>query len=538
MGFRFIAVIGAFAILYGSLGIRLYNLQIRKGDFYAAKAASQILSRSLDPARGNIFMTDKNGAPIPVAVKKNYPFIYCVPEEMAKAGVDLAETAAKLEEAISVSADELMPKFEKPDDPFEELLKVASDEIASKVKGLDIPGVYVGEKPKRYYPYDAMASHILGFVSNDEGQYGIESYYDGKLSGVSGEASGDTFVAPEDGADIYLSIDQIIQARAEKILADAVSKFNAKGGLVIVSDPKTGEIKAMAGTPSFNPNDYGSAKMSDYMNPAVQGVYEPGSVFKLVTMAGALDSGAVTPSTTYVDQGSLTINGRTIQNWDHKAHGTLTMTEVIEQSINTGTVFASKKMGKDAFFSYIEKFGITKATGIDLPGEALGSAKSLVNGNDISYATASYGQGISVSPIRMLSAVNAIANKGIMMAPHIAKGDPKVEGSPISEDTAKKVTDMMVSAVKKNVLADIPGYSVAGKTGTAMVPDLVKGGYKDAYINTYVGFAPAYDPKFSILIRIDEPEGNPLAGASVVPAFKELAEFALSYYGIAPDKIR
>jgi cell division protein FtsI/penicillin-binding protein 2 len=538
MGFRFIAVVAVFTVLYGSLGIRFYNLQIRKGDFYAAKAASQILSRSLDPVRGNIFMADKNGTPIPVAVKKNYPFIYCVPEEMAKAGVDFAETAAKLEEAISVSADELMPKLDKPDDPFEELLKITSDEVASKVRDLNIPGVYVGEKPKRYYPYDAMASHILGFVSNDKGQYGIESYYDGRLSGVAGEATGDTFIAPKDGDDVYLSIDQIIQARAEKILADAVDKFNAKGGMVIVSDPKTGEIKAMAGVPSFNPNDYSLAKMSDYMNPAVQGVYEPGSVFKLVTMAGALDSGAVTPNTTYIDQGSLTINGRTIQNWDHKAHGTLTMTEVIEQSINTGTVFASKKMGKDSFLNYIEKFGFTKTTGIDLPGEAVGSAKSLVNGNDISYATASYGQGISVSPIRMLSAVNAIANRGIMMVPRITKGEPKVESNPISEETAKKITDMMVSAVKKNVLADISGYSIAGKTGTAMVPDLVKGGYKDAYINTYVGFAPAYDPEFSILIRIDEPEGNPLAGASVVPAFKELAEFTLSYYGIAPDKIR
>jgi len=538
MGFRFIAVIGIFAILYGSLGVRFFNLQIRKGDFYSAKAASQIISRSLDPARGNIFMTDKNGTPIPVAVKKDYPFVYAVPEEIAKAGIDLAETAAKLEEAISVAADEIASKLDKPDDPFEELLKLATDEVASKVRELNIPGVYVGDKPKRYYPYGEMAAHVLGFVSADKGQYGIESYYEEKLSGTAGEASGDTFVAPEDGSDVYLTIDQIIQARAEKVLADAVSKFNAKGGLVIISDPKTGEIKAMAGTPAFNPNDYGSAKMSDYMNPAVQGVYEPGSVFKLVTMAGAIDSGAVTPSTTYVDSGSLTINGRTIQNWDHKAHGTLTMTEVIEQSINTGTVFASKKMGKDSFLSYVEKFGFSAPTGIDLPGEAVGSVKSLVNGNDISYATASYGQGISVSPIRMLSAVNAIANKGVMMRPRITSGEAKVESAPVSEATAKTITDMMVSAVKKNVLADIAGYSVAGKTGTAMVPDLNKGGYKDAYINTYVGFAPAYDPKFSILIRIDEPEGNPLAGASVVPAFKELAEFAISYYGVAPDKMR
>jgi cell division protein FtsI/penicillin-binding protein 2 len=540
MGVRLFIVIAAFALLYGSLGVNFYIIQIQKGGFYSAKAASQILNNSLDPARGNIMMTDKNGSPIPVAVKKNYPFIYCSPEKMAKAGVDLAESASELEQIIGLSAEELMSKFNKPSDPYEELLKFAPDEISSKVKELGISGVYVGEKPKRYYPYNSMASHVLGFVLRDgeEGQYGIEAYYDDKLSGFAGEASGDVISYPKDGEDIYLTIDQIIQARAEKILIDAVNKFNAKGGMVIVSDPKTGEIKAMAGTPSFNPNDYGSAKMSDYINPTVQGVYEPGSVFKLVTMAGAIDSGSVTPETSYIDQGSLTIDGRTIQNWDHKAHGTLTMTQVIEQSINTGTVFASKKMGKDVFLDYAEKFGLTSATGIDLPGEAIGSIKSLINGNNISYATASYGQGISVSPVRMLAAVNAIANKGVMMSLRVTKGETKVERTPISEDTAKIITDMMVSAVNKNVLADIEGYSVAGKTGTAMVPDLVRGGYKDAYINTYVGFVPAYNPKFSILIRIDEPEGNPLAGASVVPAFKELAEFALSYYGVAPDKIR
>ncbi|MFA5052592.1 MAG: penicillin-binding protein 2 [Parcubacteria group bacterium] len=538
MGIRFIAVVTLFCLLYGSLGVRFFNLQIQKGDYYAAEAASRILNSSLDPARGNIMMTDKNGTPVPVAIKKNYPFIYCEPEKLAKAGTDLSETAARLEEVIKVPAEEIMQKLQKKDDPFEELLKIASDEVADKVRNLDIPGVKVGEKPKRYYPYASLAAHVLGFVANEVGQYGIESFYNEELTGVPGEASGDTFIVPKDGKDVYLTIDQTIQARAEKILADAVHKFNAKSGVVIVSDPKTGEIKAMAAVPTFDPNNYGSAKMSDYMNPAVQEVYEPGSVFKIVTMAGAIDSGSVTPETTYIDEGSLTINGRTIQNWDKKAHGTLTMTEVIEQSINTGTVFAVKKMGKNTFLDYAEKFGLTHTTGIDLPGEITGSIKSLINGNDISYATASYGQGISISPIRMLTAVNAIANRGVMMAPRITVGESKIESKPISEETAKKITDMMVSAVKKNVLADILGYSVAGKTGTALVPDLVKGGYKDAYINTYVGFAPAYDPKFSILIRIDEPEGNPLAGASVIPAFKELAEFTLSYYGVAPDKLK
>jgi cell division protein FtsI/penicillin-binding protein 2 len=538
MGFRFVAVVVLFSALYGSLAFRFYNLQIRKGDFYAAQAASQILGRSLDPARGNIFMMDKNNTPIPVAVKKDYPFVYCVPEEMAKAGIDLKETAFKIEDVLDIPAEDLIAKLDKPDDPFEELAKVIPEEKVSKVKELDIPGLYVGQKPKRYYPYNSMASHVLGFVSGDEGQYGIEAFYEGKLSGKAGEASGDSFVAPTDGQDVYLTIDQIIQARAEKIISDAVSQFNAKGGMIIVSNPKTGEIKAMAGSPSFDPNNYGSAKMSDYVNPNVQRIYEPGSVFKLITMAAAIDSGSVTPDTVYEDTGSLTINSRTIKNWDHKAYGRTTMTEVIEHSLNLGAAFAAKETGKEKFLSYIEKFGFDKATGIDLPGEVIGSIKPLINGRDINYATASYGQGISVSPIRMLTAVNSIANNGIMMAPRLTVGESREEGRPISAETAKTITNMMVSAVKINVLADIKGYDVAGKTGTAMVPDFDKGGYKDSYINTFIGFAPAYHPKFSILVRIDEPEGNPLAGASVIPPFKELAEFILSYYGVAPDNIR
>jgi len=406
-----------------------------------------------------------------------------------------------------------------------------------QVKELNIPGVYIGERTKRYYPYSTLASHVLGFVSNNVGQYGVEAYFNEKLSGVAGKISGTTFTAPERGQDIQLTINPIIQSRAEKILASTITKFNAKGGVVIVSEPRTGAIKAMAGNPSFDPNNFGSAKMSRFVNPAIQKVYEPGSVFKIITMAAALSSGSVTPDTTYIDYGTLIRNGRVIRNWNHRVHGELTMREVIERSINTGTVFAVERMGRRVFLEYIKRFGFTRETGIDLPGEVVGSIRSLINGRDINFATASYGQGISVTPISMLTAINAIANNGVMMRPRITVDEPQVLGTPISKEVAKTMTDIMVSSVQRNILADIRGYSIAGKTGTAAIPDLVRGGYRDAYINTYIGFAPAHNPRFSILIRIDEPEGNPLAGESVVPAFRDLAEFILLHYGIAPDKI-
>jgi cell division protein FtsI/penicillin-binding protein 2 len=214
------------------------------------------------------------------------------------------------------------------------------------------------------------------------------------------------------------------------------------------------------------------------------------------------------------------------------------MTEVIEGSINTGTIFAQQKMGEDIFYNYLIKFGLNELTGIPLPGEVRGNINNLKKGKDIDFATASYGQGIAVTPIGMINAASAIANGGILMKPLILSEDkPEVVRRVISEETATKVVKMMVSAVDKNVLAATANYSVAGKTGTAFIPDFNKGGYTDNVINTYIGFAPAYDPKFVILIKLIKPEGNPLAGQTVVPAFRELTRFILNYYAVAPDRL-
>jgi cell division protein FtsI (penicillin-binding protein 3)/stage V sporulation protein D (sporulation-specific penicillin-binding protein) len=273
------------------------------------------------------------------------------------------------------------------------------------------------------------------------------------------------------------------------------------------------------------------------MNPAVQGLYEPGSVFKPITMAIALDSGAVTPSTTFYDPGYFTADGKTIKNWDLKAHGELTMTNVIEQSINTGTVFAEKKTGHKTFYNYLLKFGIKELTDVDLPGEQAGRLTPLEKyPRDINFATASYGQGVALTPIRLITSISAIANGGVLRSDFITKTGAKTrESRVISEKAAREVTDMMISAVRKAKIAAIPHYRIAGKTGTAFRPDFQNGGYTDKVINTYVGFAPAYNPRFTVLIKLDEPENAPLAGTTVVPAFHELAQFLLNYYNVPPD---
>jgi cell division protein FtsI/penicillin-binding protein 2 len=260
-------------------------------------------------------------------------------------------------------------------------------------------------------------------------------------------------------------------------------------------------------------------------------------VFKVFTVAAGLDSGAVSPHTTYYDSGEVTLNGRTIHNWDLKSHGTQTIANVLEKSLNTGSVFAEQQTGHGTFTEYVERFGFGDVSGIQLPGEVPGDITNLYGGRDINYATASFGQGISATPIQLISAFSAIANGGVLYEPNIvANQNPSIVRRVVKKESAEALSEILVSAVDKNVVAHIPQYKVAAKTGTANVPDLVYGGYSDDVINTYIGFAPATNPIFTVLVRLEKPQGAPLAGQTVVPAFKEMVEFLLNYYEVAPDR--
>jgi cell division protein FtsI/penicillin-binding protein 2 len=367
----------------------------------------------------------------------------------------------------------------------------------------------------------------------------LEKFYNEKLSGVFEKSDDAVSDIPVAGEDLLVGMDLNIQKEAELVMAKLVANSRSESGTVIVQDPKTGKILAMGSLPNFDPNNYSAAKMDSYINPAVEKVYEPGSVFKVLTMAAGIDSGKITPDTTYNDTGSVKLSGYTIRNWDGKAHGKVTMTNIIEKSLNTGTAYAEKLIGHTIFADYIKKFGFGEKTGIDLPGEVRGDLRNInPKSSAVAFANAAFGQGVSVTPLQLITSISAIANGGLLMKPYLNLeiGSQEVRRV-ISEDTAKKVTSMMVSAVDKGKLASIEGYTVAGKTGTAQVPDLKRGGYTDRVIDTYTGFAPASNPRFTILIKIDEPEGAPLAGETVVPAFKELAKFLLQYYSVPPDRI-
>ena len=539
-GGRLVIILIFMASLYASLIFNFYRLQITRGDYYAARAASQQQFLALiRPPRGSIYFTDKYDNKIPAAVNKSYPVIFAVPKEIE----DAEEAASRLADMFTLDPKKSLAMLNKKNDEYELLVRKANPEQIESIQTAGIKGVYVDEEEYRFYPFGALASHLLGYVGTSaddkiSGRYGIEAFYEESLSGKPGKIDGKLLVKSTPGKSLELTIDRNIQARAEEILNDLVVKYKGVGGVIIVQDPLTGKILAMANNPAFDPNNYSASPVGNFLNQAVSAIYEPGSIVKVITVAAGLDAGRITPETRFYDTGALTLNGKTIKNWDLKAHGSVTITNIIEQSINTGAAFAESKLGHDNFYKYLGNFGFKEKTGVDLPGEIVGSLRKLeVNKRDISFATASYGQGVSVTPIALINSFSAIANGGMLMRPYVvADKSPEMVRRVISEEAAKSTTAIMMSAVQKAKVADIPKYTVAAKTGTAQVPDFKQGGYSHDVINTYAGFAPATDPRFTILVRLDKPKGAPLAGETVVPAFRELAEFILNYYNIAPDR--
>ncbi len=516
-----------FLTLFALIGFNLYELQVKNNDYYFKRVqARNEYEEKLYFQRGKIFLTDRHNNDIPAAINKKYPIIYAVPKEIE----NIEKTATNLSSIIDIPKEEIVKKLDNPDSLFSLLVEKAADNQIRDINNLKPEGIYINNKQYRYYPFNKLTSHVLGFVGvNDKnaeptGLYGAERMYNSTL---------------KDESDIFLTIDRTLQVESENILHELIENYEAIGGSVIIQDPKTGKILAMANEPNFDPNEYNKYPVGSFINPAVQYVYESGSVFKPLTMAIGINTGKITPESTYYDSGSITLNGKKITNWDHKAYGKISMTTVIERSINTGAVYAEQQIGHKDFISYIKKFGFGEKTGIDLPDEVEGSLANLTKNDtrEIDFATASFGQGTAVTSIQLINAYSAIANGGLLMKPYINKASkPYIKRRVIKEESSRQVSEMMESAVKKAHVASIPGFRIAGKTGTAQIPDFEKGGYSEEYVHTFVGFGPVSDPEFVILIKIDKPNVV-LAGYTVVPAFKELAQFVLNYYQIPPDNL-
>lgn len=534
---RIFILIFMFAVMGLLIWGRFFYLTVIRHDYYLAKAKILISQNRIAP-RGSIFLTDKDTLPFAAALNKEFPLVYAVPSKIKEP----QDAAKKLAPILEIDETILFGKLNKPNDPYEVLKKKVSEEIINKIKAEKIEGIGIDNETLRYYPEGLYLSQTLGFLGFAEdgqtGQYGLEESYDKELSD------------PISSADLILTIDSSIQAQAGQILTKIINEWQAEGGSVIVMNPKNGNILAMSSVPNFDANKYSEIKdKSVFINSATLKRYEPGSVFKPITMAIGIETGAVTPETQYYNTGSVKIADRVVSNSIPEAIlGWQTMTKVLEQSLNTGAIFVEERVPKDIFLKYLKEFGIDGKTGIDV-GEASGDLSVLSNGRDINFATASFGQGIAVTPIGLIRDLAIIANGGKLVRPHLVSkiiwrgGDYReitgtLEKQIISAETAAQLTDMMVKVIENGSgrRAQIKGYTIAGKTGTAQVPDLQKGGYKDEYIHTFVAFAPAYDPKFIALIKLDNPKGVRFAESTVVSPFKDLAEFIFSYMQIPPDK--
>lgn len=517
------------AILLG----RLIYIQVIKGEYY--KALSQGLfnvSGDDETERGEIFLRNQE----PLAINKNFPFVFATPEKVK----DIEKASESLSQILSLDKEVILEVLKK-DTLFSPIKYKLNQEEVAALDNLNLDGIFINEERGRYYPQETLASQITGFLNTEKiGQYGLEEYYEGTLGG-------------ENGDDLILTIDYNIQFEAEKLLEQAKKDLNIESGQIIVMDPLSGEILTLANFPTFNPNQYGEAaakgSLDVFQNSATQKVFEPGSVFKAFTMAAALNEGKITPQTKYVDEGKVKIGGYAVYNYDNRVWGERTMTEVLERSINTGAVFAESQLSHDVFSDYVDKFGIFTPTGVDLD-ETYSENREFKKGYEINFATASFGQGVEMTPLQLCRAYSAIANEGKLVKPFIVgkvieedqevKTRPEFSSSIISSKTASQLTAMLVSVVENGYgkAAKIPGYYIAGKTGTAQVSNsalgIQKQGYSEKTVQTFIGFGPAFNPRFLILIKLDNPETK-TAEYSAVPIFHTLAKYIIDYLQIPPD---
>lgn len=546
--------------------LRLFYWQIISTDQLNALAEKQHLATfTIEAPRGIIFSSDMSV----LATNKPSFLLYGLPKIIA----EKYKVAEKLADVLSKSKPEFVEMRNQLVDKLStELywvpLKKGIDlKTKEEIEKLKIEGIGFESYQARFYPEASTAAHLLGFVGQDslgrdKGYFGIEGVYDRELRGVSGQlieekdARGLPILIgyffkrePQSGRNLVLSVDRAIQYMVEKKLAEGVKKYGAKSGSVVVMDPKTGEILAVAAHPNYDPNIYWQFPKENFKNPLVADGYEPGSTFKVLVMAAALDEGSVEPDTKCDScDGPVGIGGFLIRTWNNKYYPDSTVRDIVIHSDNTGMVFVARKLGLEKLVEYLQSFGLGQSTGIDLQDETTPSFRPKEQWKEVDVATASFGQGISITAIQMVRAVAAIANGGYLLEPHIVKAiqdndryieiKPKILRRVIKEETAQDLTSMMVMAVEKGEARVFKpkGFKIAGKTGTAQIP--IAGHYDpQKTITSFVGFAPVDDPKFVMLVRYDQPSSSIFGSETAAPTFFEIAKELFVYFNIpqTPD---
>ncbi|MBU0650491.1 penicillin-binding protein 2 [bacterium] len=542
-----------FLFCFFVLLVRIFSLQFIPEERLISKAIQQHKDKKvLSPVRGSIF--DANGFCLAMSV--NVYTLKVVPCEIE----DKSKVVELLAKNLHIDKKILNRRLSSKKKSIYIKRKVSEQEY-EKIKDLNIKGVYFDKESKRVYPKAERASHILGFVGMDPvGLEGVEKQYDKDLHGLEGYYSflkdgkaceilglNDKVIEQKDGYNIYLSIDETIQYIVEREIKRIYDKDKPLSISAVVMEPQTGYILGMANFPNYNPNTF-NGDFASVRNRIITDTFEPGSTFKIVTIAGALNEGVVSPEDKiFCENGSFQVKGRIRPLHDHKPHGLLTVTEVLQKSSNIGTVKIAMKTGKEKFFSYIRAFGFGEKTNIDIPGEVKGSVKDLSEWSDASISAIPMGQEIGATAIQMVSAMSAIANKGMLMKPRIVKEFRNSEGvvvrkfAPefvrrvISEKTAKVMTDILEGVVGLKgtaKLAEVKGYKVAGKTGTSQKFDVENKRYSERkFIASFIGFLPADDPKLCILVIVNEPPyAKRYGGVIAAPVFAEIAKDCMVYF--------
>ena len=553
------------------LGVSLYLHQVVNGSAYVAKANKQYVKPSsalFD--RGSIFFQSKDATRISAATIQSGYIVYMNPVQLTNP----AQAYQAVSTYIHLDQKDFMTRAVRPHDAYEELAHKVDEKTALQIQGLGLVGIGVLKQTWRSYPGNNLAAATLGIIGEGkggtiQGQYGLEDFYNSELDRPSLASGGTTFAQLFSGVrdifsttesnrgDIVTTIEPTVQAYIETVLTHTSQLWKPDEIGAIVIDPSTGEIQALASLPTFNPNE--TSKVKDirvFSNPLVEKSYEMGSIIKPLTIATGLDTSVITPTWTYDDTGTLTLNTKKISNYDGKARGIIPVQEILSQSLNVGAATVALKVEKDAgvgtFARYFNSFFSTKS-GIDLPHESASLISSLKSGRDIETATASYGQGIAMSPVETVRALSILANGGYLIQPHVVKNIVHEDGTTVATNVVKTgpllkqqtiddVTKMLVKVVDDKMVQIHPSmknehYSVAAKTGTAQIADHVNGGYYgDRYLHSFFGYFPAYHPKFLVFIYQIYPKGANFASETLTDPFSEIEKFLINYYNIAPDR--
>ncbi len=543
-----------FLLLYLLIIVKLFYLQIISPlkinqDLY-------LKSQKLSPERGKVF--DRNLTPL--ALNQNSYLLYLEPKKIN----DKLKLTRFLSDKLNMEEASLAAKIDESKD-WISIVSGVDEDKKKEIEALKISGIGFDPQMKRFYPEASLSAHLLGFVGKDKigestGYFGVEGFYNQDLNGLPGLLESERDLAgrpifigvqnkvdPENGRDLVLTIDKTVQEIAKKRLLEGIEKYQAKQGCVIIADPNTMAILSLVCLPDYDLDKYFQFSEDFFRNPTVSDVYEPGSIFKPLITAAAIEEKKIKPQDTYNETGPVTVGEYKIKTWNDKYEGKISMTRILEKSSNVGMVYIGEKLGKEKIYQYLEKYGFGESTGIDLQGENSSYLKPKANWYPIDFSTVTFGQGIALTPMQMIRAFAALVNGGNLMKPYVVdkilsekqeiKIKPKLERKVISDLTSQIIKKMLTSTVENaEAKWDRPqGYKIGGKTGTAQVP--IQGHYDPSKtIASFIGFAPVDKPKFITLVMLKEPKTSPWGSETAAPIFFEITKDLIVYYGITPEQ--